>query len=303
MLIRIPIAMLLALACTDCIAKQSHNTKAKPEAPIDPVTARREIESAHQDFIAAMKKPDLKAIADAFEADAILLPPGVDAVRGRDAIAKFFAGFLAHTTIVETSSVTLDVTVSGQSAYETGLYTLTTRAGDAPAVADHGKYVVVWNRDGDGHWRAARDISNTSIPATTDLRQNEVREKGAAVMPFSLDQTTPVFGKTESGGIQRVVACNAPPDQVTMIRTHLRSIATAFASRDFSDPAHIHGADMPGLTELQAAKPEDLTVNCSEMENGAQIVYAANTATLVDAMHRWFDAQVSDHGHDATATR
>jgi uncharacterized protein (TIGR02246 family) len=163
MLIRSSIATLLLVAGADCVAKQSHNTTAKTEAPIDPVMARREIEAANQTFIVALKKPDLKAIADTFESDAILLPPGADAVRGRDAIVKFFAGFVARTTIVETSSVTLDVTVSGQSAYETGLYTMTTRAGGAPEVADHGKYLVVWNRDSDGHWRVARDMSNTSL--------------------------------------------------------------------------------------------------------------------------------------------
>ena len=298
MLIRSSIAALLLMIAADVPARQAHNTKPKIEVPIDPVAARREIEAANQDVIAAVRKSDLKAVADAFEPDAILLPPGADAVRGRDAIAKFFAGFLAHITIVETSSVTLDVTVSGQSAYETGLYTLTTRAGDAPAVADRGKYVVVWNRDGDDHWRVAREISNTSVPAA-DARQKDVRERGAAVMPFSLEQTLHVFEKTKDGGIQRVVARTASRDQVRLIRTHLASIAADFSARNFSDPARIHGADMPGLGELHSARPEDLAVTYSEIENGAQIVYAGKTSAIIEAIHRWFDAQLRDHGGDA----
>ena len=110
-----------------------------------------------------MKKHDAKAIADAFEPDAILLPAGADAVHGRDAISKFFGGFTAPAVIDETSSVTLDVTVAATTAYETGLYTMTTHAGNASPVADHGKYLCVWKHDSDGHWRVVREISNTSI--------------------------------------------------------------------------------------------------------------------------------------------
>ena len=297
MLLRSSIATLLLLTAVNGAGKQPHTT-AKPTPPIDPVAARHEIEAANQAFIVALKQADLKAIADAFEPDAILLPPGADAVRGRDAITKFFAGFVARATIVETSSMTLDVTVSGQSAYETGLYTMTTRTGDAPEVADHGKYVVVWNHDSDGHWRMARDISNTSVSAA-DARQTAVRAKGDAVMPFSLERTLHVFDKTETGGTQRVVARDSSPDQIDMIRSHLQAIARDFAARDFADPARIHGLDMPGLAELRSARPDDLSVSYGRIENGAQIIYTAATPALVEAIHRWFDAQVSDHGHDA----
>jgi uncharacterized protein (TIGR02246 family) len=158
--------LIVLLACNVAQAKQARSigkVKTVPEAPIDPVVARKAIESANQDFIVALKKHDAKAIADAFEPDAILLPQGADAVHGRDAIAKFFAAFTANAVIDETSSVTLDVTVAASTVYETGLYTMTTRAGNAPPVADHGKYLCVWKHDSDGHWRVMREISNTSV--------------------------------------------------------------------------------------------------------------------------------------------
>lgn len=133
-------------------------------------------------------------------------------------------------------------------------------------------------------------------------RQDEVRRKGAQVMPFSLDQTLHTFDKTETGGIQRVRVRQDAPDQVAMVRSHLRAIARSFSDRDFSAPAHIHGADMPGMAEMRAAKPEDLTVSYRDIDGGAEVTYAGRTPQIVDAVHRWFDAQLSDHGRDATGS-
>lgn len=133
-------------------------------------------------------------------------------------------------------------------------------------------------------------------------RQDEVRGKGAEVMPFSLDQTLHTFDKTEDGGIQRVRVRNAAPEQVAMVRSHLRSIAQSFAARDFSAPAHIHGADMPGMAQMKAAKPDELTVTYRELDDGAELDYVSHAPAIITAVHRWFDAQLADHGRDATTS-
>ncbi|MGE5087922.1 MAG: hypothetical protein ACM3QY_02260 [Candidatus Levyibacteriota bacterium] len=80
--------------------------------------------------------------------------------------------------------------------------------------------------------------------------------RGAEVMPFDLKATTHIFTKTPDGGVQRVVVRN-PGDlrQVDLIRMHLRHIDEQFAKGNYSAPSSIHGNDMPGLRELQAAKP------------------------------------------------
>lgn len=131
-------------------------------------------------------------------------------------------------------------------------------------------------------------------------RKNAVREHGAAVMPFSMADTLHVFEKTPEGGVQRVEARPGHADQVLMIQHHLNDIAERFARRDFSGPAQIHGETMPGLEELKAAKPEELSVAYRTVEDGAEVTYVGHTEAVRDAIHRWFDAQLSDHGHDAT---
>ncbi|MEP7189364.1 MAG: hypothetical protein ABI901_09265, partial [Roseiflexaceae bacterium] len=64
------------------------------------------------------------------------------------------------------------------------------------------------------------------------------------------------------------------------------------------DPASIHGTGMAGLTEL-AAGAERITFSYAALPNGAQISYATTDPRLIDALHRWFAAQLADHGHDA----
>ena len=139
-----------------------------------------------------------------------------------------------------------------------------------------------------------------AMAAEAPTRQEAVRERGAAVMPFALGDTLHQFEKTAQGGVQRVSARPGHDDQVPAIRTHLRDIADRFARRDFAAPAEIHGEDMPGLAELRAARPGELGVAYREIPDGAEVTYTGAAAALTVALHRWFDAQVSDHGHDAT---
>lgn len=119
-------------------------------------------------------------------------------------------------------------------------------------------------------------------------------------MPFSLEQTTHIFTKTEKGGLQQVIVKEVSnTEQVKLMQAHLSKISRNFAQGDFSDPARIHGEDMPGLAELRRAKPGEIKVEYKELSNGAQIAYATDDPVLIEAIHRWFDAQLSDHARHA----
>lgn len=130
-------------------------------------------------------------------------------------------------------------------------------------------------------------------------RQKAVAERGRTVMPFDLKKTTHHFTPTKTGGVQDVVA-DQPDDarQIDLIRTHLRQEAKAFGRGDFGDPAQIHGESMPGLRELQEGY-ERIEVRYRERPDGATLTYATDEPALVDALHDWFEAQLSDHGGHA----
>ncbi|MFM9916988.1 MAG: aspartate carbamoyltransferase [Rhizobacter sp.] len=145
-------------------------------------------------------------------------------------------------------------------------------------------------------------LLSSSAVAADEARQAEVAKLSAEVMPFSLKATKHVFTKTADGGVQRVVA-NSTVDaqQVQLVREHLRAMQTRFLAGDFSGPIDIHGAEMPGLAELRAARPGQITIDYQIVEAGAELIFRAPDANLVAALHRWFDAQLSDHGTAAMA--
>ncbi|MFF5363738.1 aspartate carbamoyltransferase [Streptomyces scabiei] len=132
-------------------------------------------------------------------------------------------------------------------------------------------------------------------------RQESVAERGRTVMPFDLEETTHHFTPSETGGVQDVVA-DQPNDakQVNLIRTHLQQEAKAFSQGDFGDPARIHGDGMPGLAALEDGY-ERIEVRYRERPDGATLTYTTDEPALVDALHDWFEAQLSDHGDHAEA--
>ena len=119
-------------------------------------------------------------------------------------------------------------------------------------------------------------------------------------MPFDLAKTTHVFTKTASGGTQRVVAKDpGDVEQVRLVRGHLRAIGAQFERGDYSAPEQIHGASMSGLEALRSAPPGAIAVRYADVAGGGLLVYSARDPKLIAALHRWFDAQLSDHGADA----
>jgi hypothetical protein len=137
---------------------------------------------------------------------------------------------------------------------------------------------------------------------TDATRQADVARRGADVMPFSLAATQHVFTKTSDGGTQRVVARKASDrTQVKLVRQHLHDIEAQFRRGDFTGPAHIHGDDMPGLAELKSAQPGEIAIRYRDVPGGGELAYRTANPALVTALHAWFDAQLSDHGHDAMA--
>lgn len=135
--------------------------------------------------------------------------------------------------------------------------------------------------------------------SASPARLDDVAERGRHVMPFDLEKTQHVFDKTEHGGIQQVIAKDAGDSaQINLIRQHLADISQRFKQGDFSKQRRIHGDDMPGLAELAGADGA-VGFDYRELPNGAEIEYSAEDASLVDAIHRFFNAQLSDHARHA----
>ena len=138
--------------------------------------------------------------------------------------------------------------------------------------------------------------SGCALLARYDTGQGGMDDRAAAVMPFDLDATRHMFTKTDQGGVEEVVVIDpADTRDLDLIRSHLQHEATEFRTGNYSDPAAIHGMDMPGLTELGAGASR-IEVRYEEVPGGARITYSSDEPALIDALHAWFDRQTSDHG-------
>lgn len=131
--------------------------------------------------------------------------------------------------------------------------------------------------------------------------QEQVHGMSHEVMPFELSKTWHVFRMSESGGTQKVVIRDPSyADQVAPVRQHLKEEAARFQAGDYADPAHLHGTGMPGLADMKASAGR-IRVSYHELPDGAELVFETDDRAALTAIHRWFGAQLSEHGADAKA--
>ena len=95
---------------------------------------------------------DAAGVSALYTGDGQLAPPNSDVVAGTDAIAGFWQAVM-DMGLKGATLETLELEEYGDTAIEQGRYQLTDEGGN---VADHGKYLVIWKRDGDD-WKLHRD--------------------------------------------------------------------------------------------------------------------------------------------------
>jgi uncharacterized protein (TIGR02246 family) len=113
---------------------------------------------------------DAKAISALYAEQAVLLPPGAPAAKGKAAIQAYFAKDTAESakagvTFSLDPKSKSDVGVSGDLGWESGTYAVSEKSG---ASVDVGKYLTVYKKSA-GKWLIIRDAWNSdasSSPAT-----------------------------------------------------------------------------------------------------------------------------------------
>jgi len=131
---------------------------AAPPAGADEAAIREQTTS----WAKAYNGGDAKAVAALYAEDALLLPPGAPAARGRAAILAFFTKDIADSKsggVAMNLNPKTDVGVSGNMGWESGTYTATVKG----AVVESGKFLSV-SRKKDGKWLYIRDTWNADAP-------------------------------------------------------------------------------------------------------------------------------------------
>jgi hypothetical protein len=142
-------------------------------------------------------------------------------------------------------------------------------------------------------------VAGVGTPTSAQTQQEHVHQMSHGVMPFDLSKTVHIFKMTEQGGVESVVTrAAAASDEIGLIQQHLQREAQQFQKENYSDPARLHGADMPGLKDLEEGASR-IKVSYTALPNGAEITFETTDLHLLTAVHRWFGAQLSEHGADA----
>ena len=123
----------------------------------------REIKAAHRAFAEAAVRHDLDGMASVFAVDAIIMPPGAEMVKGRDAILQHWKGALdGGLSDLEINPTSIQVI--GDMAVEIGHATLSMAPVGAATTTTNVKYIEIWKKVR-GHWRVFRGMWNARSPA------------------------------------------------------------------------------------------------------------------------------------------
>ena len=116
------------------------------------------IDQQNVNFTEAVSTGDDTAIASLYTEDAVLLPPGSDYIKGRDAIQQFHAKEfeMGEQTIVLTTE---SINGTNDLVYELGKYDWTLTLEDQADTTFHGNYVVIWKKV-EGVWMLHVDTWN-----------------------------------------------------------------------------------------------------------------------------------------------
>jgi uncharacterized protein (TIGR02246 family) len=125
----------------------------------------RAIKQVADDYTAACNAADLDGFMATCTDDIVFLPPDDNAVVGADAVAAYIKNGFFDPFQVHLSFVFDELNVAGDWAFARGPFELrlTPKPGGEPVV-DRGKFIDVFQRQGDGSWRFARVIFNRNLP-------------------------------------------------------------------------------------------------------------------------------------------
>lgn len=108
---------------------------------------------AWSDHIDAAIRKDVNAVLEIYADDVIYVVPGMEDVRGRDAIDAMETRTLAEADVLHAEHTIQSLSVFDDIAYELGtvIGPVRPRGGEATTVTFH--FMAMWQRQADGAWR------------------------------------------------------------------------------------------------------------------------------------------------------
>ena len=130
--------------------------------------------------------------------------------------------------------------------------------------------------------------------ADTDTAFAALQARGRAAMGVDQYTSTHSFDALPDGGRIELQRDVEDPAGVAQIRAHLRGIAEAFESGDFSTPAFVHMQQVPGA-DVMAARRNVISYTFSELPRGGELRITTRDPAAVEAIHAFLAFQRHDH--------
>ena len=154
------VSSMVMISCT----QTQPTPAAQPDTRIADTKAISDSEAA---WAADWKAQDLEKILGYYTDDAIVMEPGMPAMKGKDAIRTGWKQSLNDKNFALTfTTANVEVSKGGDLACSYGTFTATlTDAKTRKPVKETGKYVTVYRKTADGSWKAILDINNADAPS------------------------------------------------------------------------------------------------------------------------------------------
>jgi uncharacterized protein (TIGR02246 family) len=154
------VSFLTSLASCNSGNQQTAQPAAAPDTRAE---EEAKIRATDADWVKAAGAKDLAQTVSFYADGGALMAPGAPLATGKDAITKTFKDFMANPGFaLSFSPAKVEVSKSGDLAYELGHYELTMNDKKGKPQTAKGAYVVVWGKQADGTWKALVDAPTTT---------------------------------------------------------------------------------------------------------------------------------------------
>jgi ketosteroid isomerase-like protein len=124
-----------------------------------PATAQT-LQQLEIDFMNAAATQGTDGYMSYYSDEAVELPNGADALKGKPAIAKTMAFLNEKDNHLSWTPAFADI--SGELGYTYGTYQFRSHDKDGKSIISYGKYATIWKKQKDGSWKVVLDMGNDS---------------------------------------------------------------------------------------------------------------------------------------------
>jgi hypothetical protein len=138
-------------------------------------------------------------------------------------------------------------------------------------------------------------VVSLALAAAAQSHQGHGQDRAQHAMGFDQQRTVHHFLIEPQGGTIQVTGRDArDQESERQIRAHLRHIAQAFGSGDFSLPFFVHDTEPPGAAVMKARRAA-LAYTFESIRGGAKVVVRTSDAEALAAVHEFLRFQIREH--------